>query len=93
MTLFFFSLIMHVVTCNSMTLCGVDVARFFCKFHSRRMQELTEAGLENFSLLFLCLALAVEPQELVSCSTNCCNCGGSRKFPFQDLNFTCSSQL
>ncbi|XP_041352172.1 protein MMS22-like [Gigantopelta aegis] len=40
--------------------------RFFSKFHQRRMQELTELGLQNFSCLFLTLALTVELEDVAN---------------------------
>ncbi|CAN7988947.1 unnamed protein product [Ixodes hexagonus] len=39
--------------------------RIYSKFHTKKMQELTEMGLQNCSLLFLVLALSVELEEVV----------------------------
>ncbi|KAM7292757.1 protein MMS22-like [Ixodes scapularis] len=39
--------------------------RIYSKFHTKKMQELTEMGLQNCSLLFLVLALSVEVEEVV----------------------------
>ncbi|XP_017674174.1 PREDICTED: protein MMS22-like [Lepidothrix coronata] len=40
--------------------------RIYSKFHRRRMQELTEVGLQNFFNLFLMLAIVVETEDIVS---------------------------
>ncbi|KFQ62390.1 Protein MMS22-like, partial [Pelecanus crispus] len=40
--------------------------RIYSKFHRRRMQELTEAGLQNFFNLFLMLAIVAETEDIVS---------------------------
>jgi len=40
--------------------------RFYSKFHSRRMQELSETGLNNLTTLFLSLTYVVSLQDLVS---------------------------
>ncbi|XP_064489097.1 protein MMS22-like isoform X2 [Ornithodoros turicata] len=40
--------------------------RFYIKFPKRRMQELTEAGLQNFSLLFLVLAISAELDDVIT---------------------------
>ncbi|XP_053916905.1 protein MMS22-like isoform X2 [Cuculus canorus] len=40
--------------------------RIYSKFHRRRMQELTEVGLQNFFNLFLMLALVAETEDVVS---------------------------
>ncbi|KAK6170163.1 hypothetical protein SNE40_018627 [Patella caerulea] len=38
--------------------------RFYSKFHQRRLQELSEVGLENFTTLFLTLAVTVELEDV-----------------------------
>ncbi|XP_046875217.1 protein MMS22-like [Hypomesus transpacificus] len=38
--------------------------RVYSKFHQRRMQELSEAGLAHFLLLFLVVALRAEPEDV-----------------------------
>ncbi|XP_069707251.1 protein MMS22-like [Phaenicophaeus curvirostris] len=40
--------------------------RIYSKFHRRRMQELTEVGLQNFFNLFLMLAVVAETEDVVS---------------------------
>ncbi|XP_027550523.1 protein MMS22-like isoform X1 [Neopelma chrysocephalum] len=40
--------------------------RIYSKFHRRRMQELTEVGLQNFFNLFLMLAIVAETEDIVS---------------------------
>ncbi|KAL5010539.1 hypothetical protein ScPMuIL_012844 [Solemya velum] len=40
--------------------------RFYSKFHQRRMQELTETGLYNFTCLFLTLALTADLEDVSS---------------------------
>uniref|UniRef100_A0A8C3N6Y6 Protein MMS22-like n=1 Tax=Geospiza parvula TaxID=87175 RepID=A0A8C3N6Y6_GEOPR len=40
--------------------------RIYSKFHRKRMQELTEVGLQNFFSLFLVLAIIVETEDIVS---------------------------
>uniref|UniRef100_A0A8B9QBF4 Protein MMS22-like n=1 Tax=Apteryx owenii TaxID=8824 RepID=A0A8B9QBF4_APTOW len=40
--------------------------RIYSKFHRRRMQELTEVGLQNFFNLFLMLAIVAEREDIVS---------------------------
>uniref|UniRef100_A0A803W3S6 Protein MMS22-like n=1 Tax=Ficedula albicollis TaxID=59894 RepID=A0A803W3S6_FICAL len=40
--------------------------RIYSKFHRKRMQELTEVGLQNFFNLFLMLAIVVETEDIVS---------------------------
>ncbi|KFO85314.1 Protein MMS22-like, partial [Buceros rhinoceros silvestris] len=40
--------------------------RIYSKFHRRRMQELTEVGLQNFFNLFLMLAVVAETEDIVS---------------------------
>ncbi|NWS70845.1 MMS22 protein, partial [Crotophaga sulcirostris] len=40
--------------------------RIYSKFHRRRMQELTEVGLQNFFNLFLMLANVAETEDIVS---------------------------
>ncbi|NXM24911.1 MMS22 protein, partial [Oxyruncus cristatus] len=40
--------------------------RIYSKFHRRRMQELTEVGLQNFFNLFLMLAIVAETEDVVS---------------------------
>ncbi|XP_068793953.1 protein MMS22-like isoform X2 [Struthio camelus] len=40
--------------------------RIYSKFHRRRMQELTEVGLQNFFNLFLTLAIVAETEDIVS---------------------------
>ncbi|NXJ75798.1 MMS22 protein, partial [Trogon melanurus] len=40
--------------------------RVYSKFHRRRMQELTEVGLQNFFNLFLMLAIVAETEDIVS---------------------------
>uniref|UniRef100_A0A8C3UQD7 Protein MMS22-like n=1 Tax=Catharus ustulatus TaxID=91951 RepID=A0A8C3UQD7_CATUS len=40
--------------------------RIYSKFHRKRMQELTEVGLQNFFYLFLMLAIVVETEDIVS---------------------------
>ncbi|NWU06226.1 MMS22 protein, partial [Cephalopterus ornatus] len=40
--------------------------RIYSKFHRRRMQELTEVGLQNFFSLFLMLAIVAETEDIVS---------------------------
>ncbi|XP_064566157.1 protein MMS22-like [Zonotrichia leucophrys gambelii] len=40
--------------------------RIYSKFHRKRMQELTEVGLQNFFSLFLVLAVIVETEDIVS---------------------------
>ncbi|KFZ69265.1 Protein MMS22-like, partial [Podiceps cristatus] len=40
--------------------------RIYSKFHRRRMQELTEAGLQNFFNLFLMLAIVAETEDIAS---------------------------
>ncbi|NXX75480.1 MMS22 protein, partial [Urocolius indicus] len=40
--------------------------RIYSKFHRRRMQELTEVGLQNFFNLFLMLATIAETEDIVS---------------------------
>ncbi|XP_054249015.1 protein MMS22-like [Indicator indicator] len=40
--------------------------RIYSKFHRRRMQELTEVGLQNFFNLFLVLALVAETEDIAS---------------------------
>ncbi|XP_039246738.1 protein MMS22-like isoform X2 [Pipra filicauda] len=40
--------------------------RIYSKFHRKRMQELTEVGLQNFFSLFLMLAIVVETEDIVS---------------------------
>ncbi|XP_068867204.1 protein MMS22-like isoform X2 [Aphelocoma coerulescens] len=40
--------------------------RIYSKFHRKRMQELTEVGLQNFFNLFLMLAVVVETEDIVS---------------------------
>ena len=40
--------------------------RFYTKFHARRMHELTEVGLSNFTSLFLVLAMVTDMEDVVS---------------------------
>ncbi|KAM6355241.1 protein MMS22-like [Podargus strigoides] len=40
--------------------------RIYSKFHRRRMQDLTEVGLQNFFNLFLMLAIVAETEDIVS---------------------------
>ncbi|NXR59915.1 MMS22 protein, partial [Rhadina sibilatrix] len=40
--------------------------RIYSKFHRKRMQELTEVGLQNFFNLFLMLAIIVETEDIVT---------------------------
>ncbi|XP_010211554.1 PREDICTED: protein MMS22-like [Tinamus guttatus] len=40
--------------------------RIYSKFHRKRMQELTEVGLQNFFNLFLMLATVAETEDIVS---------------------------
>ncbi|NXP16257.1 MMS22 protein, partial [Scytalopus superciliaris] len=40
--------------------------RIYSKFHRKRMQELTEVGLQNFFNLFLMLAIVAETEDIVS---------------------------
>uniref|UniRef100_A0A8C6Z9F4 Protein MMS22-like n=1 Tax=Nothoprocta perdicaria TaxID=30464 RepID=A0A8C6Z9F4_NOTPE len=40
--------------------------RIYSKFHRKRMQELTEVGLQNFFNLFLLLATVAETEDIVS---------------------------
>ncbi|KFZ59479.1 Protein MMS22-like, partial [Antrostomus carolinensis] len=40
--------------------------RIYSKFHRRRMQELTEVGLQNFFNLFLMLAIVAETEDIMS---------------------------
>ncbi|NXP51950.1 MMS22 protein, partial [Heliornis fulica] len=40
--------------------------RIYSKFHRKRMQELTEVGLQNFFNLFLMLAVVAETEDIVS---------------------------
>ncbi|NWX17763.1 MMS22 protein, partial [Aegotheles bennettii] len=40
--------------------------RIYSKFHRRRMQELTEVGLQNFFNLFLMLAVVAETEDIAS---------------------------
>ncbi|XP_065488035.1 protein MMS22-like [Caloenas nicobarica] len=40
--------------------------RIYSKFHRRRMQEMTEVGLQNFFNLFLMLAIVAETEDIVS---------------------------
>ncbi|KAM9196159.1 protein MMS22-like [Mergus octosetaceus] len=40
--------------------------RIYSKFHRKRMQELTEVGLQNFFNLFLILAIVAETEDIVS---------------------------
>ncbi|XP_072189720.1 protein MMS22-like isoform X2 [Excalfactoria chinensis] len=40
--------------------------RIYSKFHRKRMQELTEVGLQNFFNLFLLLAIIAETEDIVS---------------------------
>ncbi|XP_052541260.1 protein MMS22-like [Tympanuchus pallidicinctus] len=40
--------------------------RIYSKFHRKRMQELTEVGLQNFFNLFLLLAVVAETEDIVS---------------------------
>ncbi|XP_053830425.1 protein MMS22-like isoform X1 [Vidua macroura] len=40
--------------------------RIYSKFHRKRMQELTEVGMQNFFSLFLVLAIVVETEDIVS---------------------------
>ncbi|NXA35546.1 MMS22 protein, partial [Eudromia elegans] len=40
--------------------------RIYSKFHRRRMQELTEVGLQNFFNLFLMLATVAETEDIVN---------------------------
>ncbi|ESO93233.1 hypothetical protein LOTGIDRAFT_232683 [Lottia gigantea] len=38
--------------------------RFYSKFHQRRLQELSETGLENFTSLFITLSITVELEDV-----------------------------
>ncbi|KAJ8312275.1 hypothetical protein KUTeg_009648 [Tegillarca granosa] len=39
--------------------------RIYSKFHQRRMQELTETGLHNFTCLFICLAITADLEDVI----------------------------
>ncbi|XP_053315847.1 protein MMS22-like [Spea bombifrons] len=40
--------------------------RIYSKFHQKKMQELTEVGLQNFFMLFLLLAIVAETEDVAS---------------------------
>lgn len=52
--------------CLFLPLLFLYVSRIYFKFSSKKMQELPEAGLMNFLLLFLVLARQVELEDVAS---------------------------
>lgn len=52
--------------CNNFIKAFLMFYRIYSKFHQKRMEELTEVGLQNFFSLFLLLAAVAEVEDVAS---------------------------